>query len=215
MILVVVFASLATPCDSQQQLTVKQILAHMSANTAGLSSYQVPVHIVAHVKKGAISVPVTMDGNRYFKAPDRSEVKINSGIPAIAKSFSNTYASLGTPSTWLYTYDFTSQTEGDVEGHHVYSLTAVYKKPSHVDHIVLDVDTTTFDPVRVQWFYKNGATLVMHIEENLVGSKYRLPQHEEVDASFPAYRGTADVTFGQYQLNVPIDDSVFSTSTGR
>ncbi len=211
-ILVVVFVALTTMSRPDTELTVKQILAHMSANTAGLSSYQVPMHIVAHVRKGPISVPVTMDGDRYFKAPDRIALKVRSGIPEVAKAFSNTYASLGSPATWPYTYNITSQAVADVEGHQAYALTAVYKRPSNVDHIVLDVDATTFDPIRAEWFYHNGATVVMHMQMDVVGGKYRLPQHEEVEATFPAYRGSADVTFGQYALNVPIDDSVFGGS---
>jgi outer membrane lipoprotein-sorting protein len=207
---VIVFAALGA---SPSPLTPAQIVARMSANTAGLSSYQVSLQIVAHVRKGGISVPVTMNGDRYFKAPDRGALKIKSGIPAVAKEFTNTYASLGTPSTWSQTYNVTSQTRETIDGRDTYALTATYKRESNVDHIHLNVDATTFDPVRVQWFYRNGSNLVMRLQEGDVGGKYRLPLHEDIDGNFPSYRGTASVTYGTYAINVPIDDSVFAGQT--
>jgi hypothetical protein len=68
----------------------------------------------------------------------------------------------------------------------------------------MGVDAATFAPVKVLWFYKNGATISMDIDEALIEGKYWLPQREVVDASFPNYRGRATVTYGTYQINVPI-----------
>jgi outer membrane lipoprotein-sorting protein len=205
--------SWSTPSLAQstpQPMTAPQILARMAANTAALTSYQVPVHIEAHVKKGGLSLPAKMDGERYFKAPDKTALKMH-GVPAIAKAFSNTYASLGTPLTWQSTFNIAYESAGTVGTHQVYTLRATYKKSSRVDHILMDVDTSTFDPVQVRWFYTNGATIAMQIEESQVGGRFRLPQRETVDAAFPEYRGNAVVTYGTYATNVPVDDSVFST----
>ena len=194
----------------QASITVAQILSRMTANTAGLTSYKVPIHIDAHVKKGPVSVPVPMDGERYFKAPDSMAVKVNSGVPDVAKAFSNTYASLGTPLTWVKTYDITYDSTGNVDGHSVYTLRATYKKPSHVDHILLDVDTATADPIQARWFYTNGATIVMHLQHTVVSGQYRLPSRESLDVHFPEYSGTAVVTYGTYATNIPLDPSVFA-----
>jgi len=195
----------------QASITVEQILARMSANTAGLTSYKVPIHIDAHLKRGPLSVPVTMDGNRYFKAPDSMAVKVNSGVPDVAKAFSNTYASLGTPLTWMKTYNMTLDSTGNsVNGRPVYTLRATYKHPSRVDHILLDVDTATADPVQARWFYTNGATIVMHLEHTLVNGQYRLPSRESLDVHFPQYTGSAVVAYGTYATNVPLDNSVFA-----
>src|SRR5271165_1107226 len=68
-------------------VSVSEILANMAATTAGLTSYAVPVHIDARVRNGILSVPVHMDGERYFAAPARSALRMNS-VPSIAKQFS-------------------------------------------------------------------------------------------------------------------------------
>ena len=203
-------ASAQTP--SLAPMTVPQILARMAANTAGLRSYAVPVHIDAHVRNGLLSVPVSMDGERYFEAPAREAMRMRN-VPAIGKQFSNVYAGLGTPQTWQTTYDIVLDGSGELNGHSVFRLRATYKHPSTVDRVELYVDVSTFDAVEVRWFYHNGATIVMDIDESLVEDTYRLPQRETLRVQFPAYSGNATVSYGTYSINVPIPDSVFGGSS--
>jgi hypothetical protein len=187
-------------------LTVSQILAAMSANTAGLTSYEVPVHVTGHVKNGAFSLPFSMDGTRYFKAPDKDALVMRT-VPAIAKTFQNVYASLGTPATWPGTYEIVLVSTPVENGRGVYVLRGAYKKQSTVDHILLDVDAGSFDPITVRWFYRNGATIVMAIEESAVGT-YRLPMTERLEIAFPSYRGSAVVSYGSYAINRDIPPTV-------
>jgi outer membrane lipoprotein-sorting protein len=156
-----------------------------------------------------ISIGVSMSGERYFKAPDNGALKLHS-VPSIAKAFSNLYSSLGTPATWPQTYNVQSLSEIAVNGRPAYELRATYKHPSRVDHVVLDVDGKTFDPVQARWYYTNGATIVMNITEAVVDSAYRLPRTEIVNVHFPEYNGDATVEYGTYQINVEVPDSTFS-----
>lgn len=188
-------------------MTPQQILAHMLANYRGLQTYQVPVTINAHIHK-FITLPVTMTGKRYFKVPDHEALKMNS-VPSLAKAFQNVYASLGTPATWPKTYAVTTVAPTVSTDRPVYELRAVYRHPSNVDHIMLDVDASTFDPVQARWYYKNGATIVMNIEEQVVQGNYRLPARESLNVHFPEYSGDAVVQFGTYVINQPIADAVF------
>ena len=211
--LVFLLFALTATLDAQQgatppALSVPQILAKMAANANGIDTYEVPVEIRVHVKK-VISVPFRMSGERYFKRPDKTALKLYH-VPAQAKGFSNLYASLGTPRTWLQTYDITLDNVNTSTGAPFYELRGSYKHPSNVDHILLDVDARTFDPIKAQWFYKNGATILMTIVEDSVEGKYRLPQHETVDINFPEYSGHATIDYGTYAINQPIDDAVFS-----
>ena len=189
-------------------MTVQQILARMAANTTGLQTYQVPVEIHARIHK-IITVSVSMAGTRYFKAPDKEALKMNAA-PSIAKAFQNVYASLGTPSTWPQMYNLTLVTPEVTNGRAIYELRAVYSRPTRIDHILLDVDATTFDPIQARWYYGNGAMIVMNIEEQLVDGKYRLPTSETLEVSFPQYRGDAVVRYGDYRINQDISDSVFA-----
>ncbi len=202
------FVCSAQSPPSAPAMSVQQILARMDANTSGLQAYQVPVRIDARIRK-VITLPVSMSGTRYFKRPDKEALKMST-VPAIAKPFENAYASLGTPNTWPKTYSITQTRPSVAFARPVYELRGTYKRSSNVDRIILDVDASTFDPVQARWYYKNGATIVMNIEEQLVDGKYRLPTHETLDVSFPAYRGNADVHYGDYVINQPIPDSVFA-----
>jgi hypothetical protein len=187
-------------------LTVSQILAAMATNTAGLTSYEVPVNISGHVKKAPFSLPFSMHGTRYFQAPDKDALVMRT-IPAVAKAFRNVYASLGTPATWPGTYDIVMASVPDENGRGVYELRGTYKQQSSVDHILLDVDASTFDPLVVRWFYHNGATIVMSIQEAAIGP-YRLPMTETLEIAFPSYRGSAVVSYGSYATNVTIPATI-------
>jgi hypothetical protein len=203
-------SSHAQTAASPQSMTVAQILERMASNISGLTSFVVPIHIDAHVKEGPLSVPVTMDGNRYFKAPDKAALELT-GLPTVAKTFSNIYASLGTPLTWPKTYDIVLNNVAASGNQNVYELRGTYKRPSNVDHVLLDVNGVTFDPIQARWFYRNGATIVMNIQEGVAGGSYRLPLRETVDVNFPQYHGNADITYGNYSTNVPLADSIFSS----
>ena len=180
----------------------------MAANTKGLNTYEVPVEIRIHVKK-VISIPIRVSGERYFEQPDKGALKLHS-VPQAAKAFSNLYASLGTPMTWPRTYNITLQTLPQPAIRPLYELRGTYKQQSNVQYILLDVDANTFDPVEVRWFYSNGATIFMNVEEGPIDGKYRLPLREVVDLNFPQYSGHATIDYGTYTINQPIPDSVFT-----
>jgi hypothetical protein len=161
---------------------------------------------------------VPMDGTTYFKAPDKSIVKMTN-VPSIAKDFSSAYGWVGTPHTWPSIYQITLET---AKSPGVYELRGVPKPgaPTHtaldksaastLDHALLDVDAQSFDPIRVTWFYQNGSTIIMDVTSQVVDGKYRLPQRENLVMNIPHYHATGLVTFATYQTNIAIPDSTFS-----
>jgi hypothetical protein len=188
--------------------TVADVLSGMEKQATGLEAYEVPVTIEASVRKGFLSIPVALSGERYFVAPDKEALKLDDGVPAIAKAFSNVYASLGTPLTWPQTYDLQVVTPDHPTARPAYELRGTYKRASNVDHILLDVDVATYDPVEARWFYQNGATIAMTVQEESVGN-FRLPKVENVDVNFPGYSGHATIQYGAYAVNVAVPTSVF------
>jgi len=201
--------SVAAVVTSSPLPSVSDVLAAMVKQTAGLEAYDVPVTIHAHVKK-VISIPFTLSGERYFASPDKEALKLKS-VPAIAKAFSNLYASLGTPVTWPQTYNLQVVNPDHATAQPIYELLGTYKHPSSVDHILLDVDAGTYDPLEVRWFYRSGATIVMNVQEESVGP-FRLPAVENVDVNFPGYSGHATVTYGTYDINGTLPASLFTDS---
>ncbi len=208
MISILVSAALSAAVATSTPLpSVSDVLSGMAKQTAGLQSYEVPVTIHAAVKKG-ISIPFTLSGERYFAAPAKEALKLRS-VPGLAKAFSNLYATLGTPATWPQTYDLQVVNPDHATAQPTYELLGTYRHPSSVDHILLDVDAATYDAVEVRWFYRNGATIVMNVQEESVGN-FRLPAVENVDVQFPQYKGHATIDYGTYSINSSVPESVFT-----
>jgi hypothetical protein len=206
-ILASVILSAAAAITSPPLPSVSDVLSGMEKQTAGLETYDVPLTIHLAVKK-VITIPFTLSGDRYFAAPDKEALKLRS-VPAVAKAFSNLYASLGTPVTWPQTYDLRVVSPDHSTPQPAYELLGTYKHPSNVDHILLDVDATTYDPIEVRWFYRNGATIVMTVQQETVGD-FRLPAVENVDVRFPGYSGHATIDYGSYRVNLTLPPGTFT-----
>ncbi|MBV9271472.1 MAG: hypothetical protein JO165_10275 [Candidatus Eremiobacteraeota bacterium] len=155
-----------------------------------------------------ISIHQFITGTRYFKRPDRAALVVNA-IPAEASAFQHIYEGLGTPETWPSKYVITMLPETTYNTVPIYELEGVPRKVGNVDHVILDVATDSYAPVRARWFYHNGATSEMQIFENRIDGKYLLPVTEIVQISFPSYEAHGTVSYGNYKLNQPIQDSVF------
>jgi len=187
--------------------TVAQILVRMNARVSGIRTYQVPIAIDARLRK-VVTIPVSLTGTEYFAAPDRYSLHMNT-VPAIAKSFKNLIASLGSPVTWPQTYAITQVPPSVTLSRPAYELLGVPRHPGNVDHVLLDVDAGTYAPVEVRWFYRNGATIAMTVNEQVVDSKYPLPSSETLTVAFPEYRGTAIIHYGRYSVNQALPQGVF------
>ena len=218
-LLTCVINSAASQSAEPPGMTVSQILGRMAQNTKGLTTFIVPFHMDAHVKKGMFSVHKSLDGTGYYKAPDKSTLKFTK-VPSVFKDFVSAYSWVGTPATWPSIYDITLASSS---ASNVYELRGTYKpgstlthagldKAAHssLDHVLLDVDKQSFDPVRVVWVYRNGSTITMNLTIAAIEGKYRLPQSETEDMNVPGYHVTGVTTFGTYQTNVPVPDSMFS-----
>src|SRR5271154_825725 len=67
---------------------VAAVIAGMQSQWQNLKSYQVPVTLSGSVRASFISVPFTIQGNEYYRAPDQQALHLASA-PAIAQQFQN------------------------------------------------------------------------------------------------------------------------------
>jgi hypothetical protein len=189
--------------------TAESILARMVAARKGLETFSVPVHFDVKLHR-PLPIAVPMDGVRYFERVDKQALIMHS-VPSIAKAFAQTYATLGTAETWPREYDITLVALDPPASATMYELRGVPKRSSSVDHVLLDVATDTVAPLRARWFYRNGSTIDMSIENSMVNGAYLLPKTETLDVKFPSYAGQAVVHYGDYSINLPIPASVWAT----
>lgn len=188
--------------------TADDIVARMAAQRAGLKSYQVRVGFAIDLN-AFLHLHFSPQATYYFKQPDKNAIVFDS-LPPGAQQFQHFFGSIGTPETWVKTYDLsmaaTSATPADTR----YYLKLVPKdRTSNIDHIDVMVDKNSLGMVKEQWFYRSGASITMdQVNERVSG--FVLPKEQIADFNFPAYKAHAVSDFDGYHLNADIPDSVFS-----
>lgn len=175
----------------------------------GLSSYQVPVTVNAHVRVSIVSLPVNMTGTQYYQAPDRQALHLDNP-PSMARGLGDTLSTMGTPQTWLRDYAIAAPSVQPHGRHTAFVLIGTPKRAGHVKTMTMWVSTTTYAIEAVNFAYENGATLDVTFSRHRGVPPYHLPHSATVTAKFPAYSGTATITYGTYQLNQPIPASIFT-----
>jgi hypothetical protein len=206
-------ASPAPKAQAPEGASSQSILAHMVQNRRGLDSFTVPIHFDVTVHK-VVSVGFKLDGTRYFERPDR-EALIMQTVPALAQPFQKIFSGLGTAETWPQAYDITMMPLKLPESASVYELKGIPKAGGNVAYILLDVSQTTYEPLKARWFYKNGATIVLGVQNGLADGRYLLPETEDVDINFPSYRAHAVAHYGAYAINTPIPASIWPSPTPK
>ena len=209
LLLLVTLGATPSPAPTEKPpQNAADVLARAVANRHDLHSYQVPVTINGSVKVSFLSVPIAMNGTEYFKAPDKEAMHLNN-VPSAAKSFSNTMNAMGTPQTWEANYDITLQGTTPHRNHTAYVLVGTPKHPGNVKTVTMWVNARTFAMESVAFAYANGSALGLEFSHHGL-SPYHLPTSIAVTARFPGYSGQARITYGTYQINVAVDDSVFA-----
>jgi outer membrane lipoprotein-sorting protein len=208
-----VIAPAATPAaiSSPAPQSAADVLRGIAGYWKNLKSYKVAVTMSGSVKVSFISLPFTMTGTEYYRAPDRQALHMND-VPSLAKGFETTMASMGTPETWPLRYDITLQGTRPHNNHTAYVLVGTPKNGGNVKNVTMLVNAKTFAIESVLFSYNNGATLNLDLSHRGL-SPYHLPTSATVGARFPQYSGNADITYGTYDVNVPIPDSVFQGSS--
>ena len=196
----------AVALSQAPDVQARKILHQMIAANAGVKSYIVRCHLDAAVRY-YVHVRLGLNATYYFEQPDKAQVRFDS-VPELAKQFKDFYASTGTPATWPKTYHITlGSSDPAAPGAVILRLTP--KQSSSLAYALITVETQTFGVVRQQWFYMDGSTIDVE-QQNELGAGYVLPKHQIADFDFPHYKAHVEADFGDYQLNVPIDQSVFT-----
>jgi hypothetical protein len=193
----------ATPPSSAQN-----VASQLAAATHGMKSYRVDVTISAKERVGFLRVPITIHGLQFYKSPARVALQVNHA-PAFLRSLVTTVENLGSlqvapPNSGLSVDPSSSPKSTDV------TLTGTWKeRKNDIRGVTLKVNKKTFVVDGATITYLKGQTLTATFEHKQVG-KYLLVSKVTLDGAIAGYKGTADVSYGNYSLNVPVNDSVFS-----
>jgi len=187
--------------------TAADVIAHVQSYWQNMQSYQVPIVMSGSVKVSFLSVPFRMDGTEYYEAPDKQALHLNN-VPPPARGFENTVSNMGTPATWPLNYDITLKGTQPYGKHTAFVLVGTPKRGGNVKTMTMFVNVKTYAIEAVNFAYNNGASLVVSLSHHGL-SPFHQATSATVDARFPGYTGSAQIFYGTYKFNVPIDPSVF------
>jgi outer membrane lipoprotein-sorting protein len=169
---------------------------------AKLKTYTATVHMDAKLKS-FIPFNPTLDGNVYYKQPDKQAVVFDT-VPALASQFKKVYPKIDPPVTWEKIYDFTVLS--DQNGTTTFRL--VPKKNGRVEHLDVNVDDGSATIKGYTWTYKDGGYIAFEQTFKTIDGNY-LPLKVSGHVELPSYKADVTTEFSNYKLNVPVADSVF------
>ncbi|MBV8645480.1 MAG: hypothetical protein JO225_16370 [Candidatus Eremiobacteraeota bacterium] len=195
----------APTIPAPERSTPNEILARVTERDAQVESYSAPVHIDARFHK-LFTFHFHFNGTQYYKRPG----KMAFDVRAIPSQYRKLFVELGTPMTWPALYNL-RVVDAPVASTAGYRLEGVPKHACEVRSMLVDVDDEQTAPLHVFWTTKDGATIDMHITQQVVAG-FQLPAHAEADIAESGFKVHATIDYGPYVLNETVADSVFTGS---
>jgi hypothetical protein len=148
----------------------------------------------------------TLHGNAFFKRPARMEIVLRD-LPAIARTWSNLYVGLGTPSDWARKFTITSAQDVGA-AHERYLVLIPRAAGQRLREVDVFVDRTVALPERIVWRYRDGR-IEMHQHFGRVDG-HDLVVAQDADIRLPAVHAYVNARITNYALNIDVLDSVFT-----
>lgn len=179
------------------------LLQRMTAVNPNLQSYTASLHVV--IALHTLPLNPTLDGNYYFKRPDKQAVVFDT-VPMLAQQFQKVYPKIDPPATWqdLYEISILNANGG------MTTLRLTPKRTGRVAHLDVAVDDASAMPSSFTWTYVDGGTVSFDQEYARVGGNY-LVRSQTGKVNLPSYNADVTTTFSNFQVNVPVPDTVFGT----
>ncbi|MGH7738226.1 MAG: hypothetical protein ACREMP_10240 [Candidatus Tyrphobacter sp.] len=184
------------------------VIERMEAANPALITYRARVHVNVHMLNFPYLNP-QLDGTSYFKRPARYEIVFDS-VPFYMKNFSHLFADMGEPAAWERD-DNVTLVGTRVESGRAMLVLRMTKK-IHSDILAYTdafVDARTYRLVRMEWHYTSGGTIAItrsYRDEH----GFMLPAQEHASIDIPHVRAVGDAVYDAYQVNVVVDNTVFS-----
>ena len=188
-------------------MSADQIIANLVTRNSALTTFQ--AHIAIRLHSGIPFLNPTMEGTTYFKRPDRYEV-VFTKAPSYAKPFENLYSDIGDPAVWYKKFAFAVVDPRKYEGHEDIVLRLIERVRGNIDHEDVLVDPRRWVIDEMDYAYYSGGHITVQQTYQTRGGFSLLETQHAVIAMPPFPRARADATYSDYQINVAIDDAVFT-----
>jgi outer membrane lipoprotein-sorting protein len=202
----------AVQAGAQAPTDAPTIMQRIERRNPTLQSFQARVHVHAHLLTFPWLSP-NLDGTSYFKRPDNYEVVFDR-VPSYAHGIDKLFGDIADPVAWKKDSNIVFDGVRSVDGHAM--LTLLLTKKIHSDQIkdtIAYVDPGTYQVVRMDYHYADGGTITVTQTFKQQGA-YTVVATQHADIHHRVH-AVADATFGTYQTNVAVSDSVFAQNTNK
>jgi|GEM_PF-1997667 hypothetical protein len=201
-------APAAAPAQTQPQLNGDQLLERATA-APRLRSYAVPISFAVHLHK-PIGLRSKVEGTAYFESPSQTALAITKATGIVGGFFKGAYKLDMVPQAWPRTYHVVAVTPSVAAGTPVWLLRAEPRGAADdLAQVVFTLTRPDLQPIAAQWQFTDASSIQLTYVNAKVGP-YVLPQRATVSVDKPHYKLDADATYGNYSLNAPVPDTVFT-----
>jgi outer membrane lipoprotein-sorting protein len=179
------------------------LVQRMASVNPSLQSYSASLHVV--IMLHTLPFSPSLDGNYYYKRPDKQAVVFNS-VPALAQQFQKIYPKIDPPTTWQDLYDISTLSDNGSTT----MLRLTPKRSGRIAHLDVAVDDTSALPSSFTWTYVDGGTVSFDQQYTRIRGNY-LVKDQSGKVNLPSYSADVTATFSNFQVNVPVPDTVFGT----
>jgi hypothetical protein len=186
------------------QPTAKELLQQVSHINASLKTCHCRVHVTVSLSL----LPVTLDGDVYYQAPDHVKVTFDD-IPPILKTQKGIFSELMPKTRRLDQYHAVVEGEQKVDGVPTWSVRV---KPGVANDNVTDghvwIDEKHLTVPHAVLHYRNGSTVTADGMYQSI-SNYELPAHLDVNFHLPHLKTQAAADFDGYEVNQTLPSGIF------
>lgn len=190
-----------------RSMTVDDVIANLVSRNTGLTTFQ--AHIAIRLHTGIPFLNPALEGDTYYKRPDRYEV-VFTKYPSWAKSFEALYSDIGDPAVWYKRFYYALNGTRTYKDHTDLVLRLTQRVRGEIDHEDVLVDPRRWVIDEMEYVYYRGGHITVEQTYRQESGYSVLDTQHAVIAMPPFPRARADATYSGYRLNVAIDDSVFT-----
>lgn len=199
----------ATQATSAMPTDAQTIMARIDERNPSLQSFEARVHVDLRMESFPWFAP-KLDGTAYFKRPSSYEVVFDR-VPSYAHGINKLFGDLADPAAWVSESNVNFVGLQKIDGRPELALRLTKKIYSdQIRDTMAYVDPGTYQVVRMDFHYTNGGSITMTQTYKDQGP-YNVVATQHADIHIPHVRAVADATFGTYQPNVAVSDSVFTS----
>ena len=192
----------AVPQRDQQTVLASALYRRMTQVNAHLQSYKAHLRADVTMKSFPFLKP-TLTGTIFYERPDKQAI-IFDNLPPVVSQFTKVYPHIESPEQWPDRY--TIAPRGEANGIATFRL--VPTTESTVEHLDVQVDEATAAIIEYAWTYKDGGLIVLDQSFTSIDGN-QVVKAETGHIDFSGYKADVAAVFSDYQLNVPIEGSVF------